>query len=317
MKNDCPKVSVVFLTLNAEPYLRKNLQNIEKQTLRPLEVIVVDSESVDNTIQIAREFSFVKIINIKRTDFDHGGTRHLAVTKSIGDIIVFFSQDVEIFDIDYLQNIVSNFKDDKVAMVCGRQIPRNNATPYEKLIRQFNYPELSKIKTKNDIANLGIKCFFMSDVCSAYSRNIYYMLGGFEQLTLISEDMLIATKAIMNDYKVIYDAHSAVYHSHDYSFMQELRRNFDIGVFLKMNNEYYSNIKVNTEGVELVKYVCFSLLKQYLLLHVFIFLYICVGKFIGNKLGLYYYRIPKKILMYLTSNKNYWNRYFEKQRMNQ
>ena len=312
MKNDCSKVSVVFLTLNAEPYLRKNLQNIEKQTLRPIEVIVVDSESVDNTIQIAREFSFVKIVSIKRSDFDHGGTRHLAVIKSIGDIIVFFSQDVEIFDIDYLKNIVSNFKDDKVAMVYGRQIPRNNATPYEKLIREFNYPELSKIKSKNDIDTLGIKCFFMSDVCSAYRRNIYYLLGGFEQLTLISEDMLIATKAIMNDYKVIYDAHSAVYHSHNYSFMQELRRNFDIGVFLKMNKKYYSNIKVNTEGVELVKYVSFGLIKHFMLLHFFIFLYICLGKFIGNKIGLHYHWLPKRILMCLTSNKNYWDRYFKK-----
>ncbi|WP_406545431.1 glycosyltransferase [Succinimonas sp.] len=54
MKNNCYKFSVVFLTLNAEPYLRNNLQNIESQTLKPIEVLVIDSESVDNTIHIAR-----------------------------------------------------------------------------------------------------------------------------------------------------------------------------------------------------------------------------------------------------------------------
>ncbi len=306
------KISVIIMTLNAEQFIEDFLKRLKNQTVLPDEILVVDSESNDNTISIVNKFADVKCISVSRSSFDHGGTRDLALRESIGDYVLFFSQDAVIITNDYISNIISNFKDDNVAMVYGRQIARDDAYPYEKLIREFNYPPERIEKTQNDIPKLGIKCFYMSDVCSAYRRNVYLSLGGFDSFVLINEDMLIATKAINAGYKVIYDFNAQVCHSHNYTFMQELRRNFDIAVFLKMHEGYYSKIKLTSEGFRLVKYVVKSLLKEYKFFSVLRFVYICFGKYIGNKLGANFKRLPKGMVLFLTSNKRFWNRYWEK-----
>jgi len=303
-------ISVVYLTLNAEPYINNFIKNILNQSLKPQEILVIDSESTDNTIKIAENYSEVKIINIKRNNFDHGGTRHLALEHSKGEIVLFFSQDAEIIDSNYINNIVRNFNDESVAMVYGRQVPRENAPPYEQLIRSYNYPTVSKVKTKNDISTLGIKCFYMSDVCSAYRKDIYYTLGGFEKLTLTNEDMLIATKAIFAGYKVVYDSKAVVMHSHNYTFSQELRRNFDVAAFLQIYSKFYSNININSEGVKLVKYVLYNLTVHCNFLSIMIFIYICIGKYFGNRLGKVFDKIPHFLVLYLTTNKNFWSKFF-------
>jgi rhamnosyltransferase len=94
-----------------------------------------------------------------------------------------------------IEQIISNFADEKVAMVCGRQKAKPNAVHYERLIREFIIL-CKKSETFADINTLGIKAFYMSDACSAYRRSAYYDLGGFEYPILTNEDMLIAARAL-------------------------------------------------------------------------------------------------------------------------
>lgn len=208
--------------------------------------------------------------------------------------------------------MVANFEDPLVAMAYGRQVAKLDARSYEEYIRLFNFPDSSIIKTKEEQKKLGIKCFFMSDVCSAYRKTVYFELGGFEKEIIISEDMMIATKAIMAGYKVVYDAKSVVYHSHNYSFMQELRRNFDVGCFLKIYDELYGKIKVSSEGTRLVIFVMKRLIKNKKFLDIFRFMNICFAKLLGNKLGKNFKHLPKKVILFLSQNKLFWKKYFNR-----
>ena len=56
-------------------------------------------------------------------------------------------------------------------------------------------------------------------------------IQGFPQNTILSEDMYVAAKMLINGWKVAYVANAIVYHSHDYTILQEFKRYFDIGVF--------------------------------------------------------------------------------------
>ncbi len=306
MTRDDVKVSAVVMTLNAEKYIDDFLTKLLEQTLPPYEILVVDSESPDSTIKIAKKYPKTKILTIKRQDFDHGGSRDYAFQNTVGDYVLFFSQDAEISSKEYIFNLVSNFKDPSIAMAYGRQIAKKNAKPYEKLIREFNYPKNKVIKTADDVEKLGIKCFYMSDVCSAYKREIYFKLNGFERNILTNEDMLIATKAIFSGYKVVYEPEASVYHSHNYSFMQEFRRNFDVSCFMRMHESYYSKVNLNSEGKKLVIFVIKGLVKNKNILAVFNFIYICMAKFLGNKFGKYYMHYPKNIILFMSQNKSFW-----------
>ena len=53
MENDIPKISVIVPVYNVEKYLDRCIQSILNQTLKELEIILVDDGSPDNC-QIGR-----------------------------------------------------------------------------------------------------------------------------------------------------------------------------------------------------------------------------------------------------------------------
>lgn len=279
------KVSVIIMTLNAEMYVQNIIDMLKKQTVKPDEIIITDSESDDKTVEIAQKNKQIKIITIKREEFDHGGSRDLALRGSIGDYVLFLTQDAEIGNEKYIENIIKPFEDEEVAMVCGRQIAKKDATSYEKLIREFNYPDKRMIKTQADIKTMGIKAYYMSDVCSAYRRDIYMKIGGFEHPIMTNEDMLIAANALQNGYKTAYEPDAYVFHSHNFTLKQEFKRNALVASFLVEYKEQLGNVKVTSEGVALVKYVSKGLLVEKKYSQFCKFGICCLAKILGNKYG--------------------------------
>ncbi len=78
-------VTVIIPTLNAGQGLRRLLGAIAGQTVAH-ELLVIDSSSSDDTVAIAKSFG-AKTIVIRQEDFDHGGTRSLAVEHARGEFL--------------------------------------------------------------------------------------------------------------------------------------------------------------------------------------------------------------------------------------
>ena len=303
------KISIIIPTLNAEKYIDNLLLKINKQTVQPDEIIIIDSESNDNTIKICEKNPKVKIIKIKRNDFDHGGTRDLAFRKSKGDIVLFITQDAEPADEYYIEKLTEPFKDKNVAMSTGRQIARKDANNIERLTREFNYPSTNYVRTKDDISTLGIKTFFVSDVCSAYRRKDYVDIGGFKNPIIISEDMIIAADFIYADKKIAYVADAKVIHSHNYTLKQQFVRNFDTGVVMKMYKDKFINVSAQSEGIKMVKTVLKELLRKRKIFQAIYYCIECGAKLLGNKLGDNYEKLNKGIILKCTMSKNFWLNY--------
>lgn len=280
-----PKVTVVIPTLNAERYMSELLAAIHRQTLQPCEIIVVDSASNDRTAEICKEDGDVRLIRIKREDFDHGGTRDMAFRCSNGDFVVFFSQDALPFDSESLMRLTEQLGQDGIAVCTGRQIARDDAGVIEKLVRAYNYPETGNIRSKRDLAQLGIKTYFCSNSFSAYDRKIYLELGGFEHNVLSNEDMLYAAKAINNGYSVAYCADAKVYHSHEHSLMELFSRHFREGYEIERHRDLLGNISLESEGMRMVRAVGSRLLRQGRALSFLRFGTQCTAKLLGNRTG--------------------------------
>src|ERR1035437_9021599 len=59
-------LAIVIPVYNEEFYLKACLNSIAKQTVAPDEVIVVDNNSTDKSVQIAKSYKFVKLLHEKR-----------------------------------------------------------------------------------------------------------------------------------------------------------------------------------------------------------------------------------------------------------
>lgn len=222
---------LIIPTLNAGEQFQKLLSQLAAQTLTTKKLIV-DSESTDGTAQLAKNFG-LEVLTIPRKSFNHGATRQFALEKILPlDVIIFLTQDVLLHDDESLAKLVKIFDADKsVGLSYGRQLPHLNATNEAAILRAFNYPAESQLRSFDDRKFYGIKTPFASNSFAAYRVEALQNVGGFPDNVPLCEDMYVAAKMLMNGWKIFYAAEAQVYHSHNYTAVQEFRRYVQIGKF--------------------------------------------------------------------------------------
>jgi rhamnosyltransferase len=224
-------LAVVIPTLNAGDSWNAWLAAFGSQSCSVDYVLVVDSSSTDQTAILAEKSGY-DVLTIQRQEFNHGTTRQLAADNfASADIIVYMTQDALLADADAVRNLVAAFDDLQVGAAYGRQLPHKDAKPIGAHARLYNYPDISAVRSSSDIARLGLKAAFLSNSFSAYRKSALLAVGGFPANNIFGEDAYVASKMILSGWKIAYMANAKVYHSHDYSMVQEFKRYFDIGVF--------------------------------------------------------------------------------------
>lgn len=278
------KVEIICPLYNAEQYIEKLHDNIKKQKNVDFSVRYLLTESKDNTETILKNKK-LKYDKIKKEDFSHSLTREKAARTSKADIIVFITQDVEIEDENWLYHLVKDIMKSEVSATYSRQITKFNNL--EKYTREKNYPEHSKIVSKEDIDTLGLKTFFFSDAASAIKKDVFEELNYYDGKKLpISEDMYIAYKLITNGHKIKYCSDSVVYHSHDFKLRELYDRYKLTGKFFKQNS-YLDQYGTNSTGGSLAKYVLKRSIEEKNIKAIIRFPFDMGARFIGMKVGKY------------------------------
>lgn len=281
-------ISLIIPTLNAGQVILPLLNAISEQSVRVMEVAIVDSSSDDETVPLASGYSDlnVSVHVISRSEFDHGMTRHQALELTTGDLVVFLTQDAHPADEQLIKNLISPMLcDDSVGMSYGRQLPKKSATRFEQLIREYNYPNKSSIRSASEIGCIGIKAFFASDTCAAYRRDAYEAVGGFERPCSTNEDMFMAAKLMKAGYKVAYCANAKVYHSHNFTFIEQFRRNKASAYERANHSDLLDGVSETNEGIKLVKYVSLQLVREGRYLDLGKFGVDCLARFSGTIAG--------------------------------
>ena len=280
-----PSISVVIPTLNAEREIGALLTSIESQSLKPREILVVDSSSDDGTAARVVEHPDVEFLVIDRKDFNHGGTRDMALRHTTGDFVCFLTQDAVPASESYLERLVAPMlADPDIALVSGRQLPKADARRFEQLVRGFNYPDAPSVRGKADLDRYGIKTFFASDVCSCYRREAYLGCGGFDAVNT-NEDMLMAARFVAAGLKVAYEPAAEVYHSHNLTPKEQYARNRAVGRFLEGHADDLMRASEIGEGGKLVKAVSVQLLREGRVVEFFAFGVDCAARLFGNRKG--------------------------------
>ena len=133
-----------------------------------------------------------------------------------------------------LQNLLTPLKEEpRIAAVGGRQIAFPFSARYEQLVRSYNYPPGSRVWGTEQIGLLGVRAFLLSDVFASYRKSAYLAAGGFDHPILTNEGMLMTQRLLDSGFLVAYAADACVYHSHDFTWKQQYRRNYIVGQMLQ------------------------------------------------------------------------------------
>ena len=277
--------AVIIPTLNPGKALITLLDAVREQTVPPAEIVVMDSESADGTAEKIREMPGVRFVTVKRSEFDHGGTRDAAARTCTAPFVVFMTQDALPADRRCMEELLRPFEDPRVAAVCARQTARPEAGAAEKAVRAFRYPDENDVWGKEDISRRGVKAYLLSDVCAAYRVSAYEAVGGFRHPIETNEDMLIAADFLDAGYRLAYRGNAVVLHSHSYTLRQEYERNRKIGQFLAKYGDRFSGGSMTGEGVAMVKSVSAGLVREGKVLEVIPFWMNCAARLLGNRSG--------------------------------
>ncbi|WP_020601980.1 glycosyltransferase family 2 protein [Spirosoma spitsbergense] len=299
-------VSVVIPTYNAAPVLPALLDSLHQQTIQH-ELIIIDSESKDDTQAIASQWD-VRLVQIEKASFNHGASRNLGSRLAKHDIIIFMTQDALPASSDTLERLVKMLNSQgNIAMAYGRQIPYVETGILGRFARLTNYPDCSMIKTKALIPKMGIKTCSCSNSFAAYHKTDLESVGGFPSDTILGEDVSVAARFILQGKAVAYCAESKVFHSHDYTVVEEFKRYFDIGVFHHEQRAILGEFsRAESEGFKYIiqewKYLIRNGYKTLIPAQ----LVRTLAKYVGYKIGRNEERLPVSLKCRISMHPNFW-----------
>lgn len=285
------------------------LDRLTKQEYPVHKIIIMNTEESFWNREWETQYPLVEVHHIKKSEFDHGGTRKKAAELSDAEMLVFMTQDAVPADRFLIGSLVEALeKADMIGAAYARQLPRKDCSFVEKYTRSFNYPETSSVKTAKDLPVYGIKTFFCSNVCAAYKKEIFMKLGGFVERTIFNEDMIYAGNLIKSGYGIAYVAEAKVIHSHNYSCMQQFHRNFDLGVSQAEHPEIFQAVSSEGEGMRLVKKTFAYLLKTGRIWLIPGFVMQSAFKYAGYRMGKNYQKLSRKTCIRCSMSPSYWQK---------
>ena len=306
------KVDVIIPVYRPGKRFLEMLRRLSKQS-RPINrFIIMNTEQAlwDEWCATLPENSLpenMTVLHVTKDTFDHGATRNAGIMESDAEICVCMTHDAMSADPHLIEKLTDALmKEETIGASYARQLPEKDCGVIERYTRSFNYPEESRVKVAADLPVLGIKTYFCSNVCAAYKRARYVELGGFTKKTIFNEDMIFAAKLIEHGYGVAYAADARVIHSHNYTGIQQFQRNFDLAVSQADHPEVFEGIRSEGEGVRLVKNTAVYLIKQGKVHLIPQLVYMSGCKYLGYLVGKRYTKLPKRLILRCTMNKNYW-----------
>ena len=299
-------VDVLIPVYRPGKQLEQLLERLHAQNCPIGKIILMNTEKAYFPEDLEHRYENLEVHHLTKARFDHGGTRDEGIRMSEADVVVWMTQDALPENTFLLSALLKAFSDPEVGAAYARQLPKKDCSEVERYTRRFNYPEESRIKSAEDLPELGVKTFFCSNVCAAWRRDTYLKLGGFEKKTVFNEDMIFAGRLIQAGGKIAYCADARVIHSHNYHAVQQFHRYFDLAVSQTMHPEVFGGVRSESEGMRLVvKSIrhCMRIGRPWL---IFTVVAQNAGKFLGYRLGRRFQKLPRRLVLSCTMNRSFW-----------
>ncbi len=286
-------IDVIVPVYKPDVKFDKLMKMLGMQSLLPSNILIAntvgDEDDSDRMAERVKKLLNNPSVNvlvtpIQKKDYDHALTRDAMAKKSKADAVVFMTQDAVPEDTELIKNLTKALEDGADAAF-ARQVANVDADVVEKHTRQFNYPEMSYIRTSEDFKTHGIKTIFCSDTCMMYKKETFDKFGGFGEKSMFAEDMTFAFKLLQNGGKLAYVSGARVLHSHNLTLKENYRRSLSLGKNQAAHPEIYKTLSSEKEGVKYVKFVSLRLLKQFRLIKLCYFFCTVVVRYMGVRKG--------------------------------
>ena len=206
-----PPVSVIIATRNRPAILEQCLQHLFVQDYRPVEVIVVDNSTSEETQTVVAMFSpEVRYVRDAYANLAH--LRNVGIQHARGEIMVFIDDDCFVHE-GWLEHLVSNYADPTVGAVTGRMI-----TTFEP---EHSSPVIGRMtkwgKMVGGSFNCNLEMSFEVDYaigCNmSFRRQVLAEVGLFDPIFNIAyEEQDLSFRIRQSGYRVIFDGRAVVTH---------------------------------------------------------------------------------------------------------
>lgn len=196
--------SIIIRAYNESAHLPRLLEGISYQTVKDVEVILVDSGSTDATVRIAASFG-AHLARIASDEFTFGRSLNLGIQAARHEFVVIASAHVYPVYPDWLECLLRPFKDEKVALVYGKQRGTNTSKFSEHQIFHQWFPDEDTPHQPSPFCN---------NANAAIRRSLWEQHSYDETLTGL-EDVAWAKWTQSQGWNVAYTARAEIIHVHN------------------------------------------------------------------------------------------------------
>ena len=199
---DTSLVSIIIRTKNEEAWIGRCLDAIKEQTYGNHEIILVDTGSTDNTLEILKNYDVNLIIYDEK--YIPGKALNSGCREAKGEYLVFISAHCLPVNEFWLENLVKDISDPYIAGIYGKQEPMSSTNPFDKrdLILTFGLDR--KVQWKDN---------FFHNANSIIKIKLWKQLPFDETLSNI-EDRIWAANMQKFGYCIVYEPTARVFHHH-------------------------------------------------------------------------------------------------------
>jgi len=219
-----PRISVVIPVLNGSDKIESCLKSVFAQSFKPYEVIVIDGQSTDSTIERAKKFP-VRIFHENSHSIACG--RQIGVENATGEFIAFTDVDC-IADKNWLINLVKEFNENIVAV--GGGINSFSGSFWEKSINLALDTFVGGAKTIQ--ARFFKDKRLVSDISacnSMYRKKDLLNIGGFDVNLIGGGEELDLNRRLSKVGKFLYTPEALITHYHEWTLDRFVRKMFRYG----------------------------------------------------------------------------------------
>lgn len=196
--------SVVIRAYNEEQHIGRLLDGLMQQTVKDVEILLVDSGSSDATIAIASQYP-VQIIQIQPEHFTFGFSLNQGIQQSVGEVIVLASAHVYPVYPDWLERLVEPLDEPGVALVYGKQRGDGSTKFSEKQVFAHWFPDGGQLRQSHPFCNNA----------NAAIRRSLWQEHPYDETLPGLEDLEWARWALERGKSIVYKPEAEVIHVHN------------------------------------------------------------------------------------------------------
>jgi rhamnosyltransferase len=144
--------SLVIRAFNESRHLPRLLEGVRQQTMRDVEIILVDSGSTDDTVAIAESYG-AKVVQIAPSDFTFGRSLNLGIVASTRELVAIASAHVYPVYPDWLERLLEPFADPTVGLTYGKQRGAQTSKYSEHQVFARWFPDASDLRQSHPFCN--------------------------------------------------------------------------------------------------------------------------------------------------------------------